>query len=565
MLKARQLGMSTIVRALLVFWAYMHPGLRVALVFDTDKNKEEARQEINLFIDKLPSSHRIPVRVENKNFLQLANGSRISYLVAGVKKSKSSGGLGRSLGLNCCGATEMSSWADEEGIRAFERSLAQQFENRLYVFESTARGFNIFYKIWEEAKNDDITKRAIFIGWWANELYSIPRDTPLFDRYARLPPDEEEERKIKIVADRYGHDVTMEQLAWYRHEYDPNREREDADQEAQEFIRQELPWFEEEAWVMSGSLFFPEERLSPAMANAIKLPYKAYDYAVSEEFLATAIYEVRNPAKAMLKVWQEPEEGAVYCVGADPAHGSNEDNDRHVAQVIRCYADGVDQVAEFATNQMIDYQFAWVLAHLCGVYKNARLLVELAGPGHTVWNEFRNLQQLLSRGYLHAQADEMGMANILDSVKQYLWFRQDSLNRNPTAFQFVTSDDRKEQILTRLRDLFFLKQIKISSTECLREMQKIVRTDSTIKADGRNKDDRVIGLALACRAWDDSERKSLIGKQLTRENSEKLKVLTQQDVWKIFNESMVGDFFNRQSRDRLQTRRAVKRGNRYNF
>jgi len=357
----------------------------------------------------------------------------------------------------------------------------------------------------------------------------------------------------------------MEQLAWYRHEHDPNRERDEADKEAQEFIRQELPWFEEEAWIMSGSLFFPESRLTPAMFNAVKQPYKAYDYYVSEEFLNTAIAEVRNPAKAMLKVWQEPEEGAIYCVGADPSHGSNPDNDRHVAQVIRCYADGVDQVAEFATNKIIDYQFAWVLGHLCGVYRNARLLIELAGPGHTVWNEFRNLQQALHRGDLHAQAEEMGMTNILDNVKQYLWYRQDSLTRNPTMFQWETNEKRKEQILTRLRDLFFLNQIKINSTECLKEMQKIVRTESTIKADGRNKDDRVIGLALACRAWDDSERKSLIGRQLTRENAAKQKTLTHADVWKIFNEGMVGDFFTRQRRDRLQAHRKASRGGRWQW
>ena len=557
---------STIVRALIVFWAYMHPGLRVALVFDSNKNAKEAREEIRLFLSRLPKSHSIPITNHPRDFLQLSNGSRVSYLVAGTKKTPNSGGLGRSLGFNCCGCTEMSSWADIEGLRAFERSLAQKFENRLFIWESTARGFNIFHDLWKEAKADDLTKKAIFIGWWAKELYTIDKDTPLFQRYGLKLPSDEEQQKIDIVRERYGHEITMEQLAWYRHEYDPDREAYDEREHAgQDIITQELPWYEEEAFLKSGSDFFPNDRLSLAMRDVARLKCKGYNYYMSEDFLATLMEPVDNTRKAMLKVWEEPDPTAQYVIGADPAFGSNEDSDRFAAQVLRCYADGLDQVAEFTTTRIVDYQFAWALAHLCGAYGNARLLIELNGPGHTVWNEFRTLEILLTRGYMREAALERGLTNIFDHVRQYLWYRQDSLSKNPTMFQWETNAKRKEQIMTRLRDLFHLGQIKIRSFDCLEEMSTMVRDQGSIHGEGTNHDDRVMALALAARAWDDSERKKLIAQDRTRENEARRRNLSPLDMQAMFHQGIVESFFQRQKTGRIRAARAAKRGRRWNW
>jgi hypothetical protein len=73
---------------------------------------------------------------------------------------------------------------------------------------------------------------------------------------------------------------------------------------------------------------------------------------------------------ATLKIWEEPIDTAYYVIGADPAYGSSDWADRFCIQIFRCYADGLDQVAEFATSELNTYQFAWVIAHLAGAYKN---------------------------------------------------------------------------------------------------------------------------------------------------------------------------------------------------
>jgi hypothetical protein len=564
-LKARQLGISTVVRALIVFWSFMHEGLRVALVYDTERNRNAAQLEIKQFLERLPTSHQIPIRNHNRNLLEFENGSTLFYLVAGVTKGRGSGGLGRSVGINCAGCTEMSSWGDIEGLAAFTRSLSDQYPNRLYIWESTARGFNIFHDIWEDAKADDLAKRAIFIGWWAKETYRIPKGTALFNRYGAAEPDAEELKKIEIVRSRYGHEVTQEQLAWYRHEHDPNIEARETEKEGDDLIQQELPWFEEESWVMTGSNFFPGEELAKAWEIADKRPVKGYRYFMSQEFFATIVEQVRVPRQATLKIWEEPDPDGVYVVGADPAYGASETADRNCAQILRCYADGVDQVGEYTSPMTATYQFAWVLAHLCGTFQNARLLMELQGPGQAVLNGFRELELLIRGGYLRPTAQEAGLTNIFDSIRHYMYARQDTLTKNPTAFHMVTSQKIKVTILERMRDAFNTGTLRVHSVDLLREMQRIRRERDEIGGEGSSKDDRVIAMALAVRAWEDSVRKPLIMAKRTREFEQKQRTMTSHDLYSLFMENQLTGFFDRGSRARVNAARAARRGTRYNF
>jgi len=102
-LKSRQLGISTLVRALTIFMLGINKGLKGALVFDTAPNRDEARTELVAMIRNLPASLKFPkVRGTgegNREGLTLENDSRILFKSAGVKASKGSGTLGRSVGL----------------------------------------------------------------------------------------------------------------------------------------------------------------------------------------------------------------------------------------------------------------------------------------------------------------------------------------------------------------------------------------------------------------------------------------------------------------------------------
>lgn len=571
-LKARQLGLTTITRALIIFWAFMHEGLRVALVYDTDAQRNEARAEIKGALERLPGSHSIPVKKggDNRDYLEFENGSRISYFVAGVKKSKGSGGLGRGRGINAAGCTEVSSWGDLEGVKAFERSLSDQHPDRLYIWESTARGLNLFYDMWNRFKDDDLTKRAIFIGWWAKESYSHAKGTLLFDRYGSYPPTEDEQKKIDTVQRLYGVDVTIEQLAWYRHEFDPDVEHDiDSEDEGDEITRQELPWFEDEAFIMTGSQFFSGEKLTDLMHEARKVPYKGYRYYMSQHFESTQVEQVKIPRQMQLKVWEDPDPEGFYVVGADPAYGSSEESDQYCAQVLRCYADGLDQVAEFTAVKMETYQFAWVLAHLCGAFggagKAARLLLEINGPGAAVLNAFRELEQMARLGQIPSGDGFGDMTHVFDHVRHYLYARQDALQRSPTGFHWITSTKLKVQIMERLRDHLALNVLNVRSIAALEEMRKIERDGDSIQGSGSAKDDRVMTLALGVRAYEDSEKQRLRAMGLTRELELKRRLSNPSDMQALFSQDLVSKFFATQQAQRTLSVRRARRGTRYRW
>ena len=94
------LGITTIARALSTFYLGIHRGLAGALVFDSNENKNLAKDELAVMIKDLPASLKFPdVKGFNRDALTLKNDSKILFKSAGVKKTKTSGTLGRSAGL----------------------------------------------------------------------------------------------------------------------------------------------------------------------------------------------------------------------------------------------------------------------------------------------------------------------------------------------------------------------------------------------------------------------------------------------------------------------------------
>src|ERR1700687_2298331 len=122
-LKSRQLGITTIIRALTTFLLGILNGLKGALVFDTNSNREQARSELETMIKDLPLSINFPkVKSTNRDGLTLQNDSQILFKSAGVKKSKASGTLGRSVGLSLAHLSELCSYDNDDGLVSFEES-----------------------------------------------------------------------------------------------------------------------------------------------------------------------------------------------------------------------------------------------------------------------------------------------------------------------------------------------------------------------------------------------------------------------------------------------------------
>jgi hypothetical protein len=514
-LKGRQLGITTISLALDLYWHYINAGLNGTLVTDTEENRDMFRGTLGAYMDGLPKEYKIPILAHNRNSLSLKNRSRIFYQVAGLRAK---GSLGRGKGITFLHGTETSSWGDEEGLASLLASLAETNPKRLYIFESTARGFNMFHDMYVTAKRAR-TQKAIFCGWWRNEFYSAAPDTDVYKVYwdGKLTPEEKEwTRDIKKL---YNYEINSRQMAWWRWKMLEGI-KDDA------LMYQEFPPTEDYAFVMTGTSFFSNSRCTDAMKIAKKIDCDNYRYAMGVNFQDMQVLKSTDRLST-LKIWEEPLDTAYYVIGADPAYGSSDWADRFCIQVFRCYSDGMEQVAEFATSEMNTYQFAWVIAHLAGAYKNSTLNLEVNGPGQAVLNEIKNLRRQAA-----SMGNKMGkdLMDVFGSMSNYIWRRNDTMGGISNSLGWLTTAATKERMMSYTKDLFERGMLDVYSVDTIEEMKTIIRDGASIEASGRNKDDRVMAMALACAAYSEQVQPQLIQRKLSRKVSRELESKTPEQL-----------------------------------
>jgi len=500
-LKGRQLGITTISLALDLYWHFIHPGLQGTLTTDTEENRDMFRSTLAMYMDGLPKEYRIPLLAHNRNQLSLKNRSRLFYQVAGLRAK---GSLGRGKAITYLHGTETSSWGDEEGLASLLASLAETNPDRLYLFESTARGFNMFHDMYTTAKRAR-TQRAIFCGWWRNELYSLDSNGNTYKVYWDGKLTGEEKEWVKDIKKLYDFDINSRQIAWWRWKLFEGI-KDDS------LMYQEFPPTEDYAFIMTGTSFFSNARCTDAVKSLKKKTFASYRYVFGTNFQDTEVIKSTDRL-CTLKVWEEPVDTAYYVLGADPAYGSSDWADRFCIQVFRVYSDGLEQVASFATSEMNTYQFAWVIAHLAGAYKNSTLNLEVNGPGQAVINELKNLKR---------QAAHMGSAmgkdlmDVYANMQNYIWRRNDTLGGMSNSIGWLTTSATKERMLTYMKDFFERGMMEINDMDTIEEMKTMVRNGGSIEAAGRNKDDRVIACALAAAAFAEQVQPRLIATQISR-------------------------------------------------
>jgi hypothetical protein len=500
-LKGRQLGITTISLALDLYWHYIHNGLNGTLVTDTEENRDMFRGTLGGYMDGLPKEYKIPILTHNRNSLSLKNRSRIFYQVAGLRAK---GSLGRGKGITFLHGTETSSWGDEEGLASLLASLAETNPKRLYIFESTARGFNMFHDMYVEAKKAR-SQIAIFCGWWRNELYMADPNSDIYRVYWDGKLTGEEKEWTKDIKKLYGFEINSRQIAWWRWKLAEGIRDES-------LMYQEFPPTEDYAFVMTGTSFFSNSRCTDAVKALRKKNPSYYRYSFGANFQDTNVLK-STERLATLKVWEEPIDTAYYVIGADPAYGSSDWADRFCIQVFRCYADGLEQVASFATSELNTYQFAWVICHLAGAYKNSTLNLEVNGPGQAVINEMRNLKRMAANMGTALGKD---LLDVYGSMQNYIWRRNDTMGGVSNSIGWLTTSATKERMLTYMKDYFEREMMNIYDMDTIEEMKTMTRQDGGIYASGRNKDDRVIAAALATAAFAEQVQPRMIAQKITR-------------------------------------------------
>jgi hypothetical protein len=505
-LKCRQVAITTVCSVIELFWALANPGVQGAIIADRTDNLERLRRIFAALLETLPpewrsQEHRLVSN--NRNGMTFANRSTIDLLAAASNPD-----LGASRALNMCHMTECGQWKSLAGVESLKASLARVNPHRLYIWESIANGFNWFYNHCQQAKQDR-HMRFIFVGFWANPTYSIAKSDPDYKTYWDGRLSDDELQRARYVRQHYGVTVKTEQVAWWRRE---------SEFRAEEYMLRHFPWNERECFIASGSSFFPGQRtLELAESLAEGPPYKGYRYRFEDAFLGSQIEQTTNRDDVMLRVWEPPEDNGVYVIGGDPSGGGGGDANDHAIQVFRCYADRLVQVAEFASNKPLTYQFAWVLSHLCGAYRDHLANIEVSGVGAAVLPEVRNLRQLAERGILQAEAGADNILNMIGAVRWFLYKRADTLGGAGNVIAWKTNQDNKHFVYSSLRDSLMLRRIEIRSLRLMQQLQAIVEDAGWIGAgpDTGENDDLVSATVLAHHTWIEWRRAGLIARNLT--------------------------------------------------
>jgi hypothetical protein len=518
-LKSRQLGITTVSIAITVFWLAIHPDLIMCLVTDDDKKREANRKLITKYIESFPDGYfgsSFTITSNNRTGLMFSNGARLDLLVAGTKKK--SIGWAEGVGYGAGHLTEVSNYGDVGGLRSLEEGFAQTNPHRLYMYETTAKGYNFFRTMFLKGKND-LTTKSFFIGWWAGDTNRIERKDPRFNQHGLHAPSPEEKMKIERVKVMYGWKVTPEQLAWIRwREVDAGRQ--------QDLLEQNQPWDEDEAFVQSGYSFFQTRTLNADIKALLEDPpiFKGYRYQVEGDFYSFRLLsmdpEIDDIFDVELKVWEEPIEGAKYAIGFDPAYGRNDHKDGSAIVVLRCFADRVIQVAEYRSSNVEAKHAAWVAFHICAAYRDCMINVELQGPGRLVMAEFDHLRQLLAAEMNLQRSAERGWEDAAAQARWFLHHREDSFGSGFAA-NYEATWRYKQEMLHKLRGAYTSREIDVKSLALLREMNNVMVVDDDIGApdssDEDKKDDRVFALGLANLAWVSWVQRDMLAQGLTYE------------------------------------------------
>ena len=355
-LKARQMGLSTIIQALFFLDTILNEGVNTVIVSHERDSTQRMLARMNNFYEWMKISFPQIIPEIGKHGRQSVNeiyfpklNSRIFIGTAGADA------FGRGDTINNLHLSEVSSYKGrnvEELIKGLVGAVP--VKTGRIIMESTARGIgNLFHESWIEDSN----YYKLFLPWFIHKEYELTKDElkNLIGNKIEFPTvnnlEQEEIELIEQVEREYKKTLSFEQLAFRRYQ------------------RKEY-----------GKLYYQEFAEDPVTAFLVAQS-DIFDSNKVRELLRTCNFNtVDEYYDGRLLIWKMPEEGRTYDIGADTSEG-NIRSDYCCASVID--VESGEQMAELH-GRWKPYVFANKLADLGELYWNAQIAVERNNHGHAV-------------------------------------------------------------------------------------------------------------------------------------------------------------------------------------
>ncbi len=299
-LKARQLGFSTLTEALLFHACATRENVNALVVAHREDATANLFRMSKLFYDELPAPIRPMLRASNAQELVFENPSRAERRALPGLRSRfrcataGGRGIGRSDTLQCVHLSEYAFWPEAgESKAATLAGILQAVPaapGTMVIIESTANGCEDFKERWDAAVAGENDFEPVFFAWFENPDYVMP-----------VEPGIEWTAEEREVRERYS--LSWEQLRWRRWCIANNCGG------SLDMFRQEYPASPGEAFLHSGTGVFDNEQI---VLRLERLP----EPAGRGEFTDGEWTESETGA---ITLYELPEEGVPYVLGGDTA------------------------------------------------------------------------------------------------------------------------------------------------------------------------------------------------------------------------------------------------------
>lgn len=397
-LKARQLGITTVLEAFNLWQLMTVDGFHYMLIIDKDDHMYTKRDimvewinEVHTrFPDEFPSIKKREGRV-----IFLTNGSQLHF------ESAQAGNPGTSEMMRSLHLSEQTKWPAGRAASVGQSVVPAIPKKGGYfvINESTPLGVDDFYRQYQRAARRQSNDLPIFLPWYLSEEYYVSPDvffsfknddTELQDVFF----DESVNREVTLNEEQYAlrYRLTKGQVLWRR-----DKIKTDFKGKRSEFDK-EYPTTAEHAWRGSMAGFFPNE-LRMRLASFRRPPLwqghvSCYNPDVERprgfsEYTPTFVEDTVSPT---VKLYARPIPGSRYYLGGDVAEGKtlldDENQPDRDSTVFRIVDDDGVLVASFESKEPAEH--CWLPMVLLAIYYNlAWVNCEKNGPGKTLWAFFK--------------------------------------------------------------------------------------------------------------------------------------------------------------------------------
>lgn len=331
-LKARQMGISTLIEALCYWWTSTHRYV-TSVIIAHEKNAVSTLYKMFRRYYEYSHPHFQPDRKYNTKsdlVFDVSDEIKKEYadqnmtppgLQSEIKTMVAAEGKGRADNINFFHGSEVAFWDDSADITSSALQAVPMSPESFVFLESTANGIGgYFYDECQLAMRGESQFKFVFFAWHSHFEYELPateEDLGHFD-------DEEMDLLELFLANGYPADSWWRKIAWRR------RKKMEFRTDPKKFY-QEYPSTPEEAFLASGRPVFDTKTLQQmekiAHAAAKTHPYicgevvKNDDPSSADKFIFREYRRVGESDPTPFRVWNLPEPKKRYAIGVDVSEG----------------------------------------------------------------------------------------------------------------------------------------------------------------------------------------------------------------------------------------------------